>query len=207
MTREEIRAGALDITAQFETSRTIPEAYGNVTGDFDDMGISFGVGQFNYGWESLDPIFNSLLLNNEALVKEIFEYNQDPSYYNKFRDINLNGTHQEKLDWGGEISTPDNERLVIEPWKTYMENLGMTQPCIDLQIGSLQWFFEQGERLFHEFNLWSKRGYALMFDLAIQNGTITDDVKLLIWQDWEEIDKSKTKEAKQFQPLLKCPIQ
>src|SRR5947199_28393 len=51
----------LALTGTFETGAQPPDCFCGVTGDFDGMGISFGVLQWNLGQNSLQPLLIEMI--------------------------------------------------------------------------------------------------------------------------------------------------
>ncbi|XZF75645.1 LysM peptidoglycan-binding domain-containing protein [Bacillus sp. AL-1R] len=190
---ESVKKMALEITSWYETASSEADAFGATSGNFDGAGLSFGALQENFGTETLQPIMKNMFKNHNDVVLKAF--NGDMNSYNTFKDVVMNKTTKEQVAWGDSISDPNNKYKVVEPWKTYFKNLGTSKECIDEQINASKWYFDQAEKYYKTFGLWSKRGYALMFDIFVQSGAISDKTKNLILEDFKKIDtKNMTKE-------------
>ncbi|MBI5874898.1 MAG: peptidoglycan-binding protein, partial [Deltaproteobacteria bacterium] len=53
----------LALTGAFETGAAIPDCFAGLSGDFDGQGMSFGVVQWNFGQNSLQPLFKDMFAN------------------------------------------------------------------------------------------------------------------------------------------------
>ena len=182
MTYDQIKQKALELTTYFETSTKAPDCFGIVAGNFDEQGISWGCVQFNFGQGTLQPIFTDLINEHPQVVRDAFTNQAD---HDLFVDLILNKTLTEQIAFGDSISNPSNKSLVIEPWKTYFFDLGITQESIDRQVEALESYYANALTWFHEYKFWSRRAYALMFDISIQNGGIATETKNLILNDFE----------------------
>lgn len=175
-TYDVMKRKALGVTAFFETSTGFPACYGVVAGNFDGAGMSFGTLQFNFGTGNLQTIFSYMIDTYPTITQTAFQYSTDPSYYNTFVDIVKNKTKTEQIAWADTISNPSNKHLIIEPWKTYINALGVTNECIDKQVAMAESYWNKAYALFQEVKVWtplpnmySRRLYALLFDVAVQN--------------------------------------
>ncbi|QKE74957.1 LysM peptidoglycan-binding domain-containing protein [Arthrobacter citreus] len=190
---ESVKKMALEITSWYETSSSEADAFGTTSGNFDGQGLSFGALQENFGTNTIQPIMKNMFNNHNDIVLKAF--NGDTDSYNTFKDVIMNKTTKEQVAWGDSITDPKDKYQVIEPWKTYFKNLGTSKECIDEQINASKWYFDQAEKYYQTFGLWTKRGYALMFDIFVQSGAISDKTKNLILDDFKKIDtKNLTKE-------------
>lgn len=180
--KAELKENALALTSLFETSTSYPDNFGVTAGNFDGQGISHGAIQYNFGSGTLQPIWRDLITNYPTMVEGIFGTD-----YAEFYDVVMNRTEADQVAWGDSISivTTDgnNKRFIMEPWNTYFETLGVTQESIDRQILAAEWYYGEADKWMVEFDLWTRRGYALLFDIAVQSGSIPQSVKDLIHAD------------------------
>lgn len=184
---------AMEITSWYETSSSTMDAFGASSGNFDGQGLSFGALQENFGTYTLQPIMkNMFTLHNDVVLKA---FNGDMTSYNTFKDVIMNKTKEEQVAWGDSISNPNDKYQVVEPWKTYFKKIGTSKECIDEQIKASKWYYDQAEKYYKTFGLWTKRGYALMFDIFVQSGAISDKTRDLILSDFKSMNtKNMTKE-------------
>lgn len=151
----------------FETSNTKPLAYGIMAGDFDLAGGSYGIIQFNWKSGTLQPIFRDLINLHAADVQAAITATAD---YNTFVDVVMNRSTTDQIAWGHSISNVGNMHQVVEPWNTYFKTLGTFKSCQDRQEAAVQPYFTLSDTWCSDFGLWSRRGYSLAFDIAVQAG-------------------------------------
>jgi len=165
------RAQALDFTTyNYETGQHKPLAYGVMAGNFDGAGGSYGTCQFNWKTGDLQPIFTGLINNHNADVQAAFTVTAD---YNTFVDVVKNRTTADQITWGDSITNQANKNTVIEPWNTYFVTLGTKASCQAAQETATQPYYTLAETWVSDFGLWSRRGYSLCFDMAVQAGGMT----------------------------------
>ncbi|MBI3398142.1 MAG: peptidoglycan-binding protein [Deltaproteobacteria bacterium] len=75
--QEGVEYKCLALTGSFETGAAIPDCFAGLSGDFDEQGMSFGVAQWNFGQDSLQPLFREMIDNHPDIVKNIFQSNYD----------------------------------------------------------------------------------------------------------------------------------
>lgn len=188
-TYEELKAKCLALTGLFETSAGYPDAYGATAGNSDQAGMSFGALQYNFKSGTLQPVLRAMFDNYPNVVKNAFNYNANPSYYNTLKNVVYNMTRSQQVSWGASISTSGGKNIV-EPYRTYFRNLGVTPECIAVQVQHAETFFNQAKVHFNTFGLTTRRAFALCFDIAIQNWSISSSTKALIFNDFTTIDTS-----------------
>lgn len=180
---EDLKEKTLAMTGFFETSSGYPDCYGIASGNHDGAGLSHGVLQFNFGTGSLQPLWSHMYNNYNQDCQAIFGTD-----YQTWVDV-LNMTTTDQVAWGDSISVPlggDEKRGVAEPWKTYLFNLGTLQPCIDKQITYAEGWLPNAHKWFDNLGLWSRRGFALIWDISVQMGRLFP--MNLIWNDFQQID-------------------
>lgn len=176
-TENYLKSKCADITGFFETSLAYPDYYGVVTGNFDGAGLSYGFIQYNFGSGTLQPILEHLIDNHTSDIREAFDYSTDPTDYNTLYDVIKNQTLAQQVAWGDSISTVGNKRIVIEPWKTYFNNLGDYVSCQEKQRANAEsGYYSPALTFFNELKNQSpvtngsKRLYAFCFDYWVQYG-------------------------------------
>jgi hypothetical protein len=161
---QDLKEKTLGMVAFFETSNYYPECYGITSGNWDDQAISHGVLQYNFGQGTLQPLWNHLNTNYQQLCWDTFGAD-----YTEWANL-INAPLSEQRVFGTNIIDPLNEHKIIDPWKTYFMNLGTSQPSIDKQIEMSGSWHTNGLKWFNNLGLYSRRGYALMFDISVQMG-------------------------------------
>ena len=83
-----------------------------------------------------------------------------------------------QLQWARSIQ--NLKHAPIEPWKGQFKTLGRQQLFQDIQVQFAPRLFNGAAALCKDFGLLSTRAAALMFDIKVQNGSISDRVKAQI---------------------------
>jgi hypothetical protein len=177
---------SLGLTGSFETGRIAPNCYAAVTGDFDGQGMSFGALQWNLGQGTLQPLLKRFLVEQPELAADIFGDHLDTLRQAVGDDV------ASALAFARSIQ--DARHKLQEPWLTMFTNLGLRKEFQALQLASAADYAARGVRLWQGYGLWSERGRALMFDIAVQNGSIPASVKVLILGDFAAIPASLSPE-------------
>ncbi len=154
---------ALLITSEYEG----PDGYSNVTGNFDGQGLSFGALQWNLGQGTLQPILSSLLTRYPDTVNAIFGGDKLQTLQNI-----LAGSSSEQVEWGQSISLHGGGTIQSD-WCQAFKQLGQTLQCQTVQLEAADAYLQRAKALCDEFGLTTERGYALMFDIAVQNGSVS----------------------------------
>lgn len=178
----------LALTGSFETSSPPPDCFAGLSGDFDKQGISFGVLQWNFGQGSLPPMLVEMDTQHASVLKSAFG-----AEYAAFKSI-IRASKEQQMNWARSIQTNNK---VNEPWKSHFKALGSSKEFQDIEAAHAAQVFQGAIALCHEYNLFTERAVALMFDIKTQNGSIGKDVKKLILADFAHIPSSGTPEAKE----------
>lgn len=192
---QDLKEKTLAMTAFFETSNTYPECYGITAGNWDFQGLSHGVLQYNFGTGSLQPLWIFLNTNHNQLCRDVFGAD-----YQEWADV-LGKTEEEQVAWGDLISdSGTGKHTCIQPWKDYFMTLGTSQASIDKQIDMSQAWRANAEKWFANLGLYSRRGFALLWDISVQMGRLLP--LNLIWDDFQNLDRiGKTKEQIEIEKL------
>lgn len=169
------------LTGAFETGAGVPDCFAGVTGDFDDQGLSVGVCQWNFGQGSLQPLLSEMLSRHPDVVRDVFHDHSD------VLAAAVRSSREDAVAFARTIQDP-LRHSVNEPWRGMFKALGRTQEFEDIQVRSAAQFLDGARALCREFGLISERAVALMFDIVVQNGSISPVVKARIMKDFTAID-------------------
>ncbi len=194
--QENLKTRVLALTGFFETSKSFPYCHGISAGNFDGQGLSYGVLQWNLGRGTLQPILRQMVNGENRKISKLVL----GSKYLAEVDRILNLPKTEQIKWASKITDTNNKHRLKCPWSVLLANWGETPEMVQAQQMAAGWYFRKAKRLFKEYGLWSQRGYALMFDLAVQNGGINSIVKGHILSDFKKIT-SKNKYDIEVQKL------
>lgn len=183
LTKAQFEWQALLCTSQYETSSTYPTNFGVCSGNFDGAGVSWGAIQYNAKTGPLIAMWQTMINNHPTVTMKAFTDNADKTNetnlanYENWKALFLAGVFADILAWAEPRSdlTKDKHGL-IEPWNTYFMNLGITNESIELQKVNSAWYHQVALQWFNDFGLWSRQGYALMFDIAVQSGSMNPKV-------------------------------
>lgn len=181
---EDLKVKTLGMTGFFETSSGYPTCYGVYSGNHDDAGGSFGVLQFNWKTGSIQPILKYMFENHDAVTRTALG-----SLYDEIEDVTYNRTVNQQIAWGDSISlgtTKEEKRQVQTVYKNAFMALGTNQACIDFQIPFSEQWRSNAKKWFDTLGLYSRRGYALCWDISVQMGRLFSLNQIL--QDFKEID-------------------
>jgi len=184
----------LALTGSFETGKGIPECFTGLSGDFDGQGMSLGVLQWNFGQESLQPLLRDMIDENPDTVESIFGTNYD------ILVEALNSDKEELMTFVRSIQHPVRH-YIYEPWKGMFKSLGRIEEFQNIQVKYARRLFESAVTFCAEYGLWSERAMALMFDIKVQNGSISSLVKAQILSDFKDLSADLSEEEREVQKM------
>lgn len=174
--KEPVALRCLALTSSFETGNMPPECFCGVAGDFDGQGISFGALQWNLGQGTLQPLLAEVFEKHADLCQDIFQENSQV-----VRALGAS-TRKEQLAFARSIQNPRNFR-VNEPWQGMLKQLGRTVEFQHIQGAHAAKIHSRAKAMCADYGLTTDRGAALMFDICVQNGSISPVVKAQIQAD------------------------
>lgn len=184
----------LALTGSFETGRGIPECFTGLGGDFDGQGMSFGVLQWNFGQESLQPLLRDMIDEDPDTVEAIFGASYDVLVEA------LNSDKEELMTFVRSIQHPV-KHYIYEPWKGMFKSLGRIEEFQNIQVKYARRLFQLALEFCSEYGLWSERAMALMFDIKVQNGSISSLVKAQILSDFKDLSADLSEEEREVQKM------
>ncbi len=191
---ETVEHKCLALTGAFETSVGIPECFAEVSGDFDGQGLSFGALQWNFGQDSLQPLLKEMIKSRPDMMESIFQGN-----YRVLLAV-LESDKSELMAFARSIQNPITFSL-YEPWRGMFKSLGRREEFQKIQLRHSSKIFRAALNLCREYELWSERAVALMFDIKVQNGTISRLVRALIQADFERLPTQMPPEAREIEKM------
>lgn len=173
----------LALTGSFETNAPVPDCFAGLSGDFDGQGISFGALQWNLGQGSLQPFLLEMDKKHSEILKEIFD-----QHYPVLQ-VMLRAERAEQLVLARSIQ--ESRRFVLfEPWQGLFKTLGRREEFQNIEMKHSEKIYRSALALSKEYGVRSERAAALMFDIKVQNGSISPLVKAQIERDVEQIPGS-----------------
>lgn len=166
----------LALTGSFETNVGPPDCFAGLSGDFDGQGLSFGVCQWNFGQGSLQPLLNEMLRKHDDAAQAVFQDHYDVLV------AALSSTNDDLMTFVRSIQDPVTHSI-NEPWRGMFKSLGRTPEFQAIEVAAAGALMDQARALCAEYGLTSQRALALMFDIKVQNGSISPTVKVRIEAD------------------------
>jgi hypothetical protein len=191
---EDLAARCLAMTASFETGVGAPDCFCGISGDFDGQGISFGVLQWNFGQKSLQPLLREMMTDHADVASTIFGAN-----VNALKEA-LDSSQEDLMGFARSVQHPVNHK-VFEPWVGYAKALGRTPEFQKIQVKYANGNFQQGLRMCQQYELWSERAVALMFDIVTQNGSISKTTQAQIQADIQGLPSGLSDEDREVKKL------
>jgi hypothetical protein len=173
----------LALTGAFETSALAPACFAGLTGDFDGQGLSFGALQWNIGQSTLQPMLSAMYSNHADVMSSLFGENL--AAFNTM----LASPLAQQLAWARSIQDPVHY-TVSAPWKDLFNSLGLTTEYQAIQIAHAATMQAAAVQLCQRFGVSTERAQALMFDIRVQNGSISAATEALIRTDFAAIPAS-----------------
>lgn len=159
---------------------------GEVTGNFDGQGISVGYLQWNMGTGTLQPLLREMA-NSSTTQGDFNEIFSDTVYINgnktsmakALRDV-LGKSKSEQLTFAKSIN--DSNDRIVEPWKSAFNTLIKNEKFIKIEDKYAKTYLNTATNIINnsDFGVKTVRGYALAFDIAVQNGSVKSSAKALI---------------------------
>jgi hypothetical protein len=97
----------------------------------------------------------------------------------------LDRSQPEQLAWARSIQ--DQKHAIVEPWRSMFIALGADKTFQDIQLESAENYRRNAIQLWRQYALGSRRALALMFDIAVQNGSIDRVVHDRIFSDFAQV--------------------
>lgn len=172
---EQAKSIAQNISTQFEG--------GQVTGNFDGQGLSVGYLQWNIGSGTLQPLLQEMSTQYPNEFEKIFNskvLGEDANGKTKMSDILksvFNQSQSEQLQWAKSINRSNQ---IVEPWKSAFNQLVKNDQFIEIEAQYSKPYQNKATQMMNELGVKTVRGYALAFDIAVQNGSIKPSAKALV---------------------------
>ena len=174
-----LKRRCLALTGTFETSCAAPRCFSGLSGDFDGQGMSFGALQWNLGRGTLQPLLQTMHDRHPDILLGILQ--------DKHGEViaMLGRPGPEQLAWARSIQ--DDRHTIVAPWRDMFVALGAEETFQDIQLESAESYRRHAVDLWRQYALTSRRALALMFDIAVQNGSIDAAVHDRIMSDFQQI--------------------
>ncbi len=158
---------ASSITRQFEVGDA-----SEIAGNADGQGLSLGYLQWCIGQDSLQPLLNRMDREYNSELKGIFGTN-----YDALHAMILN-TQANQSIWAQSIN--DGSNNIIEPWHSELVSLYQNADYISIENDAQSYYVKQAMIICTKYNLKTVRGFALSFDIAVLDGSVSTNAAQII---------------------------
>src|SRR5262249_14694929 len=131
---------------------------------------------------SLQPLLNSMVQSQLDLSQQIFGTN-----YPELLQV-LRSPLEDQLGWARSIQ--DRRFRIAEPWRGQFKALGRTPQFQQIERQFSDRLHQDALALCRQYELWSQRAVALMFDIRVQNGSISPLTQAQIERDFAQVASS-----------------
>ncbi|MDP4175971.1 MAG: peptidoglycan-binding protein [Bacteroidota bacterium] len=196
-----LKERVLALTGAFETGELFPECFAALGNNFDGQGISFGVLQWNFGQNSLQPLLRKMNCTYPGICKEALGF-----LYTDFERM-LNMNSKDQLAWSKSIQYIHVEsgktRWSIDTeWTKAFKALGLTDEMICIETEAAGIVYKNALSLASDYQVSTERGVALMFDILTQNGKLDKNgAGSRIKDDFRKISNDLSMEDKQVEKM------
>ncbi|QSQ25951.1 N-acetylmuramoyl-L-alanine amidase [Pyxidicoccus parkwayensis] len=163
----ESESKALWMVNEFEVGGGSQLVFWGLSADFDGMGISFGIAQWNIGAGSLQPLLREFDRTHPEKFARIFADGTDGMRRMLALNENVGAQREQQLAF---IRTFVTKKVIREPWKTRLEALGQDPDFQDQMLRKLRGLMDSAIRAAQALGLRSERALALCFDIHIWPG-------------------------------------
>lgn len=195
--KEALNYKCLALTGSIETGQLMPECFSALSGNFDGQGISYGALQWNFGQESLQPLLKEMYEQCPTAMIDVFHEHLP-------RLISSLERKDVALAFASNIQHPV-KHYVFEPWKGMFKALGRLPKFQQIEVAYAKNLFEKALAMCADYSLWSERAVALMFDICVQNGSISNATKskiLASYKDLKDITDRDLLEVKRMEIII-----
>lgn len=186
------------ITSAFEGAIFGQINFENITADFDGQGLSIGFLQWCTGQGSDLALFKMMLQNHPNQMKESFG-----DLFDEFAET-LSLDTPRRLSWAKSINNYSKNASIKEPWKTNFIRLCKTKEFQNIQILFAENKLNEAVVLCDKFSISSVRALSLMFDISVQNGSISNTTRNRIFalKTQKQIELKRDLTEKEFLAII-----
>ena len=143
--------------------------------------------EVNFGQGSLQPVLKEIAQRSPDVMKGVLHEH----YPVALKAISAD--QDELMGFVRSIQHPVKHYL-YEPWRGIFKSLGRTKECQKVQVKYSGRLYRAALKYCDDYNLWSERALALMFDIKVQNGSISSLVKAQIMAEFSGLPDDFSKE-------------
>jgi hypothetical protein len=162
---------ALRVTAAFETSG---DPFQQVTGNFDNAGLSFGPLQVNFGTGTLQELFRRYTVRDEKALRAAFG-----DLWPEWQQVMKLPSRAKQVAWADALSRGPRKTDFAQPWKAALQAVGREKI---FQSETLRYAYDvYGRKLIvalswlrglNPMRINNLRCLAALYDLCVQQGSL-----------------------------------
>lgn len=157
----DLKQRCLEVTADFEGT-----GFSKIVGNFDGAGLTWGIIGFTLFNGQLQKVLNEIKAAHPDVFAAAFG-----SLAAQMATV-LKSPLQKQMAFADAISLGSSKVKVEEEWAQAFDALGNHPAVQGLQLQHTEKFFDVAQRDVNRFELKNELGFALCFDIAVQNGGI-----------------------------------
>lgn len=160
------------------------------SGNHDQAGMSGGNLQYNFGAANrLTELFQYMINNYESVC--IAAFGANTTQYNTWKTACMSAVQQDRLNFGADITDPNNSHAIIQPYKDAIGNILISPEC-KAKYYSMRDAYYWGNpfSIFRQMSCKSRLALASLFDCFINKGRYYPINLLQV--DFEAIDANNT---------------
>lgn len=156
-----LKQRCLQVTGDFEGT-----GFSKIVGNFDGAGLTWGIIGFTLFNGQLQKVLNQIRADHPDVFATAFGNLADTM--SKL----LKSSLQKQMAFADSISLGSSKMKVEEKWSQAFAALGSHAAVQEIQLQHTEKFFDIAQRDMDRFGLENELGFALCFDIAVQNGGI-----------------------------------
>ena len=175
----------LQLTADFES-----HGFELVQGNFDGAGLTWGIVGFTLKSGEIKAIVEESDRTSAAIVDAAFGELATP-----LREI-LGRPLPQQILWADAMSSGRWRADLPAPWTRAFRRFGADPRVQVIQLGRARRYWDKAIEIARNYSLTSELGFALAFDIAVQNGGVHDSVAEAIAGPLEVATRSGEREVR-----------
>jgi Putative peptidoglycan binding domain len=159
----DLKQRCLQVTADFEGT-----GFTKAVGNFDGAGITWGIIGFTLSNGELGAVLKQIRAAHESVFRAAFGNLTDEIV------TVLNSSPADQMRFANRISIGTNKMKIRPEWEDAFFKLGLDPNVQATQLERTEVFFNIALRDVQRFNVLNEQGLGLCFDIAVQNGGISN---------------------------------
>jgi len=159
----DLKQRCLQVTADYEGT-----GFTKAVGNFDGAGITWGIIGFTLFHGELEAVLKEIRAAHENVFRAAFGVLTDEIV------TVLNSSLTDQMKFANRISIGTSKMKIRPEWEEAFFKLGLDPNVQAIQLERTEGFFKTALRDMERFNVLNEQGLGLCFDIAVQNGGISN---------------------------------